>query len=132
MPASDVTTGAANPAGCTVDTPVSTVVSPGSPTLTVSATSTRVSVADPVFRTSIRHVTAVPAASADPVAGVCVLPTRRFATGGPTTVPVAPLVIAFPVEHGVPTSTYAVFDRTVGPHTSPTAPVIVNVIDVFG
>ena len=127
-----VAVAAANAEGWSVTTPVSTVVSPGNPTLTVSVTSTRVSVADPEFVTSIFHVTGVDAVSADPVAGVCVFLTSRFVTGGPTIVPVVPTVSPLPAEHGVATSMYAVFDSGVTAHTSPTAPVIVNVIDVFG
>ena len=94
----------------------------------VSITTRFVSVIVPVFVTTTRYVTGEPIPGA---AGSCAFTTEIPVTGACTTIP-TPLLLHTVVPHGVAAITYAVFDTAVFTHTTPTRPLIVNVVVVPG
>jgi hypothetical protein len=116
-----VTTGVGNPLGSLA---VALMTTPE----IVSVTARDVSVIVPVFATTIRYVTAAPVPGA---AGVCVFATVRAVVGAVTTTPTA-LVACTAVEHALAAYTNPVFETDVAAHTTPSWPLIVNVVVVPG
>jgi hypothetical protein len=118
--ATDVTDGVGNPLG---SHPVALTTTAA----TVSATSRFVTVAPPLFVTTIWYVTGEPISRL--LAGFWNFVTCRLSTGGRTVKPTGLLIISVVLggTHAFAATTYAVSDTSVGKHTSLTVPVIVNV-----
>jgi len=94
----------------------------------VSSTVRFVIVIVPVFVTTTRYVIAEPVPGA---AGFWLFTTDNPVTGACTTAP-TPFEFHTVVPHGVVAFTHAVFDTAVFTHTTPTRPLIVNVVVVPG
>jgi hypothetical protein len=94
----------------------------------VSVTTKLVSVIVPVFATTIRYVTAAPVPGA---AGACVFATVSVVAGAVTTTPTT-FVACTAVEHALAAYTNPVFETEVEAHTTPSWPLIVNVVVVPG
>ena len=95
---------------------------------TVSVTTRFVIVIVPVFATTIRYVTVAPVAGD---AGVCVFTIDMPVTGAGITTPTG-FVVHTVVPHGVDAMMKAVFETAVAAHTTPSRPVIENVVLVPG
>jgi hypothetical protein len=104
----DVTDGAGNPLG---PLPVALITTADSVSVTVNA----VTVAVPVFVTTIEYVTGAPIPGD---AGVWIFTTVSPVTTGGRSTPTA-LLNRFTCAHAIPPATYAVFDTCVAAHTTP-------------